>query len=638
MRNIKFLKILIFAFNALVIIRVLFLCVFDKEKYIEMYNDVNIKYVYSSSAPRGRILDRNGNILVDNKGIKVLKYSKISGVKNAGEIEIAKKLSEVIEINYDVDEKIIKDYCFMIYKDDILSIVDDKVKDDYKNRKISYEEYISYVYDKISDDFINRINKEEAIIYYLMNKGYSYQDKVIYNNLSDEEFAKITELDLDGVRVDMNYIRIYNYDTILNELFGDIGYIQESKMNYYIDKGYSLDDVVGISFLEEYYEDYLRGEKAKYKVNKDNSLELISEMKRGDDLVLNIDIDIQLEIEEIIKKEILNAKKNASSKYYKGSYVVISDPFDGGIISLVGINYDGKYFNSDVVGTFLNSYTVGSVVKGASHAVLYKNNIIDENTIVNDSCVKLANQNEKCSWKKLGSLNDINALAYSSNYFQFVNAIKLSGSKYKRNMIFNADKQTFDSYRNIYAEFGLGVSTGVDIFNETTGIRGSTYTGDLLLNLSIGQYDTYTALQLNQYISTIANGGNRYSLRLLSHTINRDGNINYNNVANVINKVSVDSKYIKRIQMGLNSVCKYGTGAGYFKGIDGSGKTGTSETFYNGKSTTTKSFVGYFPADDPMYAISIISPNIGYENSISNYVYPINSRISRQIANILFEN
>lgn len=637
MKNIKYIKLLLIIFNTLILIRVLFLCVVEGEKYLNNYNDLNIKYVYSKNAPRGRILDRNGNILVDNKGIKILVYSKRSGISSKDEIEIARKLSGVIDINYDVDVKILKDYVYLLYRDEINSLVSSEIKDDYKNRKINYQEYLDLVYSYIDDNFLKRINNEEAIIYYLMNKGYSYSDKVILKDLSGEEFSKICELDLEGIRIEMDYVRVYNYDTLLNQLFGDIGSIQENNKNYYINKGYSLDDIVGISFLEEYYEEELKGIKAKYKVLDDNSLELVSESVRGNDLVLNIDINIQLEIEKIIKKEILNAKKYPSSKYYNGSYVVLSDPFTGGIISLVGVNYNGGSFDSDVIGNLINSYTVGSVVKGASHAVLYKNNVIDENTIIKDSCVKLVNQNEKCSWKRLGTLNDINALAYSSNYFQFVNAIRVSGYKYRRNMNFIANEDSFNKYRSMFSSFGLGVSTGIDFSEEVTGIKGSTYTGDLLLNLSIGQYDTYTPIQLNQYISTIANGGNRYSLRLLSHTIKRNGNASYKNDAKILNVVDIDKKYIKRIQKGLEGVCKYGTGAGYFKNIEGAGKTGTSETFYRGVSTTTKSFVGYFPSDNPLYAISIISPNIGYENSISNYVYPINSRISRQIANILFE-
>ena len=94
-----------------------------------------------------------------------------------------------------------------------------------------------------------------------------------------------------------------------------------------------------------------------------------------------------------------------------------------------------------------------------------------------------------------------------------------------------------------------------------------------------------------------------------------------------------------RIKAGLRKVVTNGTAAYYMdKKYNASGKTGTSETFYGGANTYTKSFIAYFPSDDPKYALTIISPNISYKNSTSNYKYPINSKLSRKIANILFEN
>lgn len=70
----------------------------------------------------------------------------------------------------------------------------------------------------------------------------------------------------------------------------------------------------------------------------------------------------------------------------------------------------------------------------------------------------------------------------------------------------------------------------------------------------------------------------------------------------------------------------------------GAGKTGTSETFVNGHKTLTKSFVSYFPFDDSKYNLTIVSPNLVDSNSKNKYNYPVNSRLSRQITNILFEN
>ena len=65
-------------------------------------------------------------------------------------------------------------------------------------------------------------------------------------------------------------------------------------------------------------------------------------------------------------------------------------------------------------------------------------------------------------------------------------------------------EEHFNIYRNTFASFGLGSSTGIDLENESTGIKGKTIAADLLLNYSIGQYDTYTPMQLSNYINTIA--------------------------------------------------------------------------------------------------------------------------------------
>src|SRR5699024_4093662 len=73
------------------------------------------------------------------------------------------------------------------------------------------------------------------------------------------------------------------------------------------------------------------------------------------------------------------------------------------------------------------------------------------------------------------------------------------------------DKGAFQEMRNYYNQFGLGVKTGVDFPYEPTGVVGDTSSARAgnLLDLAIGQYDTYTTMQLAQYVSTIANGGYR---------------------------------------------------------------------------------------------------------------------------------
>ena len=72
------------------------------------------------------------------------------------------------------------------------------------------------------------------------------------------------------------------------------------KKDYYEKLGYSLNDIVGTSYLEEYYESFLKGTKAKYKINPDNTITKLSDEIIGNDLILNIDINLQIKIEEIL--------------------------------------------------------------------------------------------------------------------------------------------------------------------------------------------------------------------------------------------------------------------------------------------------------------------------------------------------
>lgn len=639
MKNIKYIKTFLIIINIIVLIRVYDISIIKSEYYQNVYENTNEVIVSGSYPPRGRIMDVKGKILVDNIGLKTLIYHKLPNITSSDEIKLAKELSKIITINkINLSDLQLRSYYYILHKEEIDSRLSSDILKSYKNREITSDKLLEYKYKLIKDEELKEIDKVECYIYNMMNKGYIYQDKIIKINVTDTELTAIEEANLKGIRIDIKWERKYNYDTVLNSLFGNIGSIPAEEIDYYLEAGYERDDLVGVSFLEKYYESYLKGIKSYYKVNSDYTLSKISEEIKGNDLVLNIDIEKQLAIEEALQSEIKKAKEFSSSKYYQGSYIIVSDPNTGGIVAFVAMKLNGDSISSDVIGLLTNSYTVGSVVKGASQSVAYINGVLDEKTKMTDGCVKLYSQGQKCSWKKLGSLNDIDALAYSSNYFQFINAIKVSGYKYTYNMKFTPTMDDFNKYREVFKSYGLGVKSGLDIGEEMVGITGSKVTGDLLLNLTIGQYDTYTPLMLNNYISTIANGGTRYKLRLASSIINSKGEKSEINPKEILNKVPIEEKYMERIKSGLNKVVTSGTASGYFGNtVNGAGKTGTSETYYKGIKTYTKSFVGYAPADNPEYAIAIISPNISYENSVNNYKYPINSRLSRQIAKILFE-
>ena len=628
-------KIIIGLFFIIVIIRIINLSN-NKSYYEQIFQDkINI-YVNGSSAPRGRIIDINGKVIVDNKPVKTIFYHK---VKNSDELDISRKLADLIDKDFSYDETILKRYYYLNNKEEVNNLITKEEYDLYNKRKITDEELYNLKLQRISLKKIkalNKIDKKAAYIYDLMQKGYSYDNKIILKNVSDDLYNKIIDSNITGVFGGILWERTYPYGDTLRSILGSTGPITKETKDEYLNKGYDMSDIVGTSYLELQYEEYLKGKKAKYKVLENNTLKLISEEKQGNDIVLNIDIEVQKKLESILEKQMLKAKKEKNTGLYKESYAIVSDPLTGNIIAMSGKRYLKDNTFSDVTSNIINtSYTVGSVVKGATITVGYNNNLINEKTKVNDSCVKLYLVPKKCSYKRLGKVNDITALKESSNYFQFLIAIGLTGKKYHYNMKLNATRKHFDIYRDTLADYGLGVLTGIDLPNEKEGIKGNIISDDLLLNIAIGQYDTYTPIMLSTYINTIASDGYVRTPKLLSKVV-KDNKVIYENNNYPIRKVNIEDKYLKRIKKGFNLVTTKGTARGYITNkTTSAGKTGTSQTVYKGKKTISTTFVGFFPYEDPKYSITIVSPNISTFKGNNTFISRVNRRISSDLSTYL---
>lgn len=624
--------ILITILTIIVLSSYFYLYFYKHDYYYEKYLSMTNKIVYGLNTPRGRILDRNGKVLVDNVGSNTIVFHKFDDIDT---MQVAEVLQKIIPNTNKATLKEQKE--FYLKNNNTDELLTPKEQDLYNHRKLTTKEVENLKLSRL-DKMINYSEEEQQKIhlYYLLNKGYIYDSKIIKKEVSDEICAKVNEQNIAGLTCEYTTKRIYMYDT-LNDIMGKVGNITKENKDYYLNHGYSLNDEVGLSYLEKQYDEYLKGEKAKYIVNEDNSLTLISESKQGNDIYLSIDIDLQLKINEIIKKNLNKSSKLKNTEYYNTSYVIVSDPNNGEIIASTGINKIKDNFHDVTTNILTSSFTVGSVIKGASHTVGYQNNLIKINKKINDSCVKLYQVPTKCSYKKLGYIDDITALKTSSNYYQFMTAINLTGQKYKYNMKLKVTEDNFKTYRDTFASFGLGAKTGIDLENESTGIRGNIIAPDLLLNLSIGQYDTYTPLALTNYINTIATSGKRYSLHYLKEVKNAD-KIIYSYEPTLLNEVK--NSNFPRIKEGFKEVLYTGTGRGYTNTLyKPAGKTGTSEVVYN-KDTITinQTYAMYAPYDKPKYSIVVISPNISYNNDKDNYIAPINRYISKEVSKLVFES
>lgn len=630
------------------------------------YNDklamATEKTIESTSAPRGRIYDRNHKLLVDNEGIKTIYYKKQNGITTKEEIELAYEVSNNIDIDYSkIDDNKLKDFYYKSHYKECRKKITDAEWDLYNKRKLNDKDIDKLIYERLDDEISEYTDsdKKAAYIYYLMNKGYSYAEKVIKNSdVTDAEYAYISENidNLKGFNTKLDWERVYLYGDTFKSILGNVSSntqgIPSELSEEYLKRGYTLDDRVGISYLEYQYEDYLRGTKAKYRLLSDNSYELVSEGKRGNDIVLTIDIELQKYLEEVLSNEVLNAKGEPGTQYYNRSFAIVSDPNTGEILAMAGkqaILKNGYYQIVDYTpGIVTLPVTPGSVVKGASMMVGYKYGAIDIGTVLNDECIKIKDTPLKCSWQTMGPIDDVYALQNSSNVYQYKIAIKVGNGSYEYNQGLVLDESAFDKYREMYAEFGLGEKTGIDLPVESLGFMGKSRLPGHLLDFSIGQYDTYTPIQLSQYINTIANNGVRLKPYLLKEVYKPSdsgdtfGSLIYKANVTELGKLSVEKKYIDRVREGFSAVVTKGLGYGYMGNYTNSaGKTGTSQSFIDtdgdGKvdtETITSSFVGYSPSDNPKMSIVVVSPDISVPDSTT---YGVTRNISAQVVNKYFE-
>jgi len=614
----------------------------DSSYYVKKLKEKTNIYVDGSSAPRGRILDVNGKVLVDNIGVKTIFYNKIKGISVKKELEIAKRLANILNIK-EANISELKDY-YLTINDGGKDLITEEEYQLLEERKITGDDIKKLKYERITEDLLNydTLTKKQAHIYALMNEGYVYSKKEILKNVSEEEYAKIIEGNIPGVTGELSWERLYLYEDTLKNVLGKVGKIPKEEKSEYLNEGYELTDIVGLSYLEKQYEEYLKGKKAKYLVNNNYTLAKVMEEEKGNDLVLSIDIDIQIKVEEILKKRILEGQHVANTEYYKDSYALISNPLNGEIIAMGGIRLNENETWTDIsLNTINKSYTIGSAVKGATIAVGYKYNLITPGKYINDSCVKLYFVPQKCSFKRLGKVNDLTALAYSSNYYQYMIAIGLTGNTYTPNMKLNATEEHFNKYREVLSSFGLGVKTEIDLPKEQIGIKGSIVADDLLLNLAIGQYDTYTPMQVLQYINSVASG-DRLKLNLMKKITN-GANVIKENTITTLNKVDVSEESLLRIREGMRLVLSEGTGKFYVpKGLDFAGKTGTSESFLDSNNdglvdtaTITSTFTGFYPSEDPKYSIVVITPNISHKSGKTDTMYYGASKITKDIVEYL---
>ena len=598
------------------------------------------------SVPRGSIYDSQGRILVGNKPKLAINYTRPADVKASTMLETAKKLTTLISVDAsELKERDLKDYWVATNPDKVDSLLTAEEKKRIAKENLSTSKTYEMQLEHIPADELNYSDAEKQVIaiFTKMNSAYALSTVTLKNEgVTEQEVAKISERlgELRGVDVDSDWDREYPMGDMLKTILGTVSSektgLPSDKVKSLLAQGYSLNDRVGTSYLEEQYETVLSGTKTVVKSQTNTKGEVVNTTetypgKGGSNLVLTIDTEFQKKIEEIAKKSVEEMTDPAADRVY----IVVMNPKNGDILGITGKkkkfdeNFHSTGVEDDALGAINNSFGMGSVVKPATVLSGYMDGAItlEDNTIV-DEPIEFEASKPKSSWFNRNGkmeLTDLDALERSSNVYMIKLAMKMGGqTTYEKGGRLNINLSLFDKLREYYAQFGLGVRTGIDLPNEGKGYNGGTANAFSALDFAFGQFDLYTPLQLAQYMSTIANGGTRIAPRLVKeiHETSPSGGIgNLEDVVptKIMNSIPVSKEILDHIKEGLYRVThgENGTSATTFRTYSPqvAGKTGTTEAFYSGpnpaytnEAVENSTFISYAPYDNPEIVVAVVAP------------------------------
>lgn len=598
------------------------------------------------SVPRGSIYDSQGRILVGNKPKLAINYTRPADVKASTMLEIAKKLTTLISVDASkLKERDLKDYWVATNPDKIDSLLTAEEKKRIAKENLSTSQTYEMQLAHIPADELNYSDAEKQVIaiFTKMNSAYALSTVTLKNEgVTEQEVAKISERlgELRGVDVDSDWDREYPMGDMLKTILGTVSSektgLPSDKVKSLLAKGYSLNDRVGTSYLEEQYETVLSGTKTVVKSQTNTKGEVVNSTetypgKGGSNLVLTIDTEFQKKIEDIATKSVEGMTDPAADRVY----IVVMNPKNGDVLGITGkkkkfdANFNSTGVEDDALGAINNSFGMGSVVKLATVLSGYMDGAItlEDNTIVDEPIEFEASKPKSSSFNRNGKmeLTDLDALERSSNVYMIKLAMKMGGqTKYEKGGRLNINLSLFDKLREYYAQFGLGVRTGIDLPNEGKGYNGGTANAFSAIDFAFGQFDLYTPLQLAQYMSTIANGGTRIAPRLVKeiHETSPSGGIgNLEDVVptKIMNSIQVSKEILDHIKEGLYRVThgENGTSATTFRTYSPqvAGKTGTAEAFYSGpnpaytnEAVENSTFISYAPYDNPEIVVAVVAP------------------------------
>lgn len=459
---------------------------------------------------------------------------------------------------------------------------------------------------------------------------------VMAENVNEKTVATIKEnsLSLPGVEIVETSTRSYDEGDIIPHVLGRVGKITAEKWKvtdengqttYPLrEKGYNMNDMIGVSGLEAVYEDELRGKDGVETITRNSdgvivSTALTTVPEPGHTVQLTIDSAFQQAVDKALAQNIqmINSTYNtgSSAKAAAGAVVVISTK-DGSVLASSNYpSYDQNLFatqyseySADPSLPLLNRalqglYTPGSTFKPAVAVAALDTGVINRYSTVycNGVYNYYPDYHPKCTRHgHSGNIDVVTAIKWSCNIF-----------------FYDVGRRTTSDVYDAYAyKMGLGVRTGVEV-NEALGRlttkNDSNYTSSLDIQAAIGQGNTVvTPVQLATYAGTLANRGTRYRTHFVKAILDTNtGKVLQETQPEVMDVIEDKGETFDLVKQGMIGVSETVAGLKDYP-ITIACKTGTpqrSESYWAGgtrKHYTNTMMIAYGPAEDPEIALGIV--------------------------------
>ena len=458
---------------------------------------------------------------------------------------------------------------------------------------------------------------------------------IMAENVSEATVATIKEhsLSLPGVEIVETSTRSYEQSTVLPHVLGRVGKITAEKWKvtdengqttYPLrEKGYNMNDIIGISGLESAYEDELRGKDGVETITRnsdgvivDTALTTVPEP--GHTVQLTIDSRFQKAVDKALAENIdmINRVYNTGSMKAAAGAAVVLDVKDGSVLAasnypsfdqnLYATQYS-EYSADESLPLFNRAlqglYTPGSTFKPAVAVAALDSGLINQYSTVfcNGVYTFYKGYSPRCTRHgHSGNIDVVTAIKWSCNVFFYDVGRRLTSDVY-------------DAYAY---KLGLGQRTGVEVSEATgrlTTKNDSNYTASLDIQAAIGQGNTVvTPVQLATYAGTLANRGVRYRTHFVKAILDTNtGKVLQETQPEVMDVIEDRGDTFDLVRQGMIGMSETVSGLKNYP-VTIACKTGTpqrSETYYVGstrKHYTNTMMVAYGPAEDAEIALGIV--------------------------------